>query len=247
MNAESQLLVLLTALGLFVVNAIVRRRSASLRPLAPIAQLPRFAAESLEANRPLHLALSGVTLGGADTLLALVGADFLVLSAKQIGIGSTSPIYTSNQTSTLTLGRDILRRTFADNPLNKTPFLPSNVRWFPDGRDSVTFAAAVTAMQSDDKLAGNVMVGNYGAELALMLWASQRAKRLNIAHSVQLTGQAVAFAMADSFLLGEEVFAAGGYGDDAGLRNRAVVLDVVRFLVVLVLLVVFIVTLLRGI
>ena len=81
----------------------------------------------------------------------------------------------------------------------------------------------------------------------LMLWASQRAKRLNVAHSAQISGQAVAFAMADSFLIGEELFAAAGYGDDAGLRNRVVVLDVVRFLVVLVLLIVFIVTLLRGI
>ncbi len=246
MTTESQLIVLLTILVIFTINGIVRRRQATLRPLSAVAQLKSFVGESIEASRPLHLSLGNTTIGGGDTLLTLVGADFLYSSARQLAIGDTPPIVTTSETASLSIGRDILRRAYAHT--GRIPFRPLNVRWFPAGGNGIAFAGAVTALQKDDKLAGNVLVGNYGSELALILWASQRHKRANIAHSARLEGQAVAFAMADSYLLGEELFAVSGYTiQDSGLVNRVVVMDVVRFLMVLVLLIVFVITLARGI
>lgn len=245
MTTEMQLLTVLIILALFVANAIVRPQRVPLRPIRALDRLPSLAEESLESSRPLHLSLGGATLGGQDTLLTLVSAEVLYQTAKQVALGDAPPIVTFSQPATVPIGWDILRRAFSGR---NTFVRPLNVRWLPEGQSRMGFVAGVNALQRDDSLSANVLVGTYGAELALVLWASERANKPHIAHSTHLSGQAVAYGMAQETLLGEEIFAGGAYlSQDVGLLQRVRVLDVVRFVTALALLVVFVVTLSRGI
>jgi hypothetical protein len=89
-------------------------------------------------------------------------------------------------------------------------------------------------MLGDERVSGSVLVGSFGAELALMLEAAARRRQSSIAGSVDLDGQAVAFAMADQALIGEELFVAGAYlGGSATQRGSIVTLDVLRWLLIL--------------
>jgi hypothetical protein len=81
------------------------------------------------------------------------------------------------------------------------------------------------------------MTGSYGPELALILTASKRQQAPSIAVSNQLSGQAVAVAMADYPLIGEEIFVSTPYLDKEGRRAaEAVVMDALRWLLILAML-----------
>lgn len=240
-NSTLQIVAVLFLLIVFVANALVRRRTqSSQRPLAALDMLPRIASQSVETYQPLHVALSDVALGNRDTVLALVGAEFVYESARALAIGNAPALVTMSDPTMLPLSRDALRRAYQLH--KQRTFL--NVRWYPT---ALGLAATATALQRDDRVTGNVFFGNYGAELALPLLAAARHRHPSIAASARLEGQAVAFALADGYLLGEEMFAAAGYlSQDIGLLNRTTTLDVLRWLVVIGVVVWFIAASITG-
>ena len=231
-------------LTLFLI-AIFSRRRKSPFPLRRIAAYERVAGmigRAIEADRPLHLSLGSAGIGGANTLLALAGAEMAYQISLQAAIGDQSPIVTTSEASTLPLAQTTLRDAYRTRNLaNRYRF--TSARWYPSGSRSLAFAAAITAMMSDDRVAGNVMTGSYGPELALILTASQRHRAPSIAVSNQLSGQAVAMAMADYPLIGEEIFVSTPYLDKEGARSsEAVVMDVLRWLLILAMLAGFVAT-----
>jgi len=224
-----------------VMQFILRRRDAfPLRPIAAFDRVPRLVSESIEAGSPMHFSLGISGIGGEQTLISLAGAELFYQITKQTTIGDRSPIITVAQTEAIPLGVDTLRRAFQKtNHLDR--YDPLSVRWYPSGRRVLAFAAAITAMQNEDHVSSHVLAGSFGSELALIADAAQRQDRPVLAVSDQLTGQAVAFAMADEVLIGEEIFAASGYlSDDAGYVAIAITTDVLRWTLVLALLAVFI-------
>lgn len=225
-------------LTLFLI-AIFSRRRKNPFPLRRITAYERVAAlvgRSIEADRPLHISLGSAGIGGANTLLALAGAEMAYQIALQTAIGDQSPIVTTSEGSALPLAQTALRDAYRTRNLpNRYRF--SSARWYPSGSRSLAFAAAITAMMADDKVAGNVLTGSYGAELALILANSTRRSTPSIAVSNQLSGQAVAVALADHPLIGEEIFVSTPYLDNQGARAAgAVVMDVLRWLLILAML-----------
>ncbi|MDQ7025576.1 MAG: hypothetical protein Q9P01_04185 [Anaerolineae bacterium] len=235
MEATTQFTALILILLVFILNALVRRHDrAQMRRIRAFAIVPQITGESIEANRPLHVSLGGATIGGDTTLLALVGKEFIYYLTREVVIGDASPIFTVSDTTALPLTMDTLRRAYNAEGRSDA-FLALSGRWYPSG-NRLAFAAALMTMQADDQVSGNVLTGRYGAELALVLNASNRHKKGSIAVSDRLDGQAVAYALATEALIGEEIFAAPGYlSDDVSLTNRNIVLDRVRWLLILVL------------
>ncbi len=229
MDSGTQLIALAILLLVFIGNVVFgRRRRQVLRPLQALTLVPRLTGESIEAGRPLHLSLGSAQVGTSDTLIALAGADFLYEMTRQVAVGDAAPIITTSSGVTLPLVQNTLQRTYAGLP---TPLggAASTARWYPAGTRSLAFAAALSTMQGEDRLSGNVLAGSYGVELALILDASIRHDNPTIAVSDQLEGQAVAYAMADGVLIGEEVFAAPAYLSDApNFLVRTQVIDRLR-------------------
>ena len=86
-----------------------------------------------------------------------------------------------------------------------------------------------------ERPSGHVLVGSYGAELALILMGTSRRRVPTIAASDQLDGQAIAYVMSDAPLIGEEVFVSNAYlGESA--RTETTALDLLRWLVILTML-----------
>lgn len=231
----NQLFALILILLAFVVNALVRRRERVLRRIGAFDVVPNMTGESIEANRPLHVSLGSATLGGDTTLLALVGKEFVYYLTREVSIGDASPVFTVSDTATVPLAMDTLRRAYiAEGHANA--FVAFNARWYPAGTRSLAFAAALMTLQSDDNLSGNILVGRYGAELALVLDAAYRHNKPTIAMSDRLDGQAVALALADEALIGEEIFAAPGYlSHEPAVTSSIIAIDRLRWLLILVL------------
>lgn len=248
-DTTTQITSILIILLVLVITAVMSRRRRNpftLRPIAAFAQMPSFARRSIEADRPVHLSIGSAGLGGESTILAIASAELAYQVALRASVGGASPILTLSDTSALPLGQDTIRRAYQSRGLGER-FRASSVRWYPSGSRSLAFAAAITAMMSDDDITANILAGSFGPELALIMDSSARRGIPALAVSDQLEGQAVAYAMADEPLIGEEIFAGGAYlGGSPSQTTESVTIDIVRWLLVIAIVAAFILTIRGG-
>ncbi len=244
MDSTAQAISFFIVLIALVTNVVVRRNRFPQRDIPALSALPVMAGTSIETNKPLHMSFGDAAVGDRDTLLALASADFFYASARAVALGETAPIVTVGSATTLQVARDMLRRAHTDSQA-AAEFRPFNVRWIPGA--GYALAAMTSAMTRDDRLSGHLIAGNYGPEIALPLWSGEQSGVLTLATSTRLAGQAVAYALADHTLIGEEIFAAGGYvTDDPGLSNRVLVMDLARWLLIAALFIGAVVSFARG-
>ena len=236
---ETRLLTILILVLAFATIAIgtqvIRRRRNAfpVRAIRAYEALAPMVGAAIEANRPVHLSAGSAGLGSANTVLALANAELFYRVAQQAAIGATSPYITTSDTTALPLAYDTLRRAYQSRGRIQN-YRSSSVRWYPAGPRSLAFAALLTTSMGINNVYGNVLVGSFGPELALIAEAAARRDQALIAASDQLEGQAVAYAMSDQPLIGEEMFAAGAYlGDEASYRAALVTQDLLRWLLII--------------
>jgi len=231
----SMVILLLT----LVVVAVPSRRRTWLRRIPAYDMMTSLTGLAIEANRPLHVSLGSAGIGGTQTLLALASAELAYYFSMHAAVGDVSPLITVSDTSALPIAQDALRRAHAAQGLAGS-YRATAAHWYPAGTRSIAFAAAITGLMAAESVSSNVMAGSYGPELALVLNASRRRGLNSIAVSDHLEGQAVAYAMADYPLIGEEVFVAPSYlDDDPTTSHRAVAIDVLRWLLIIAMIVGF--------
>jgi hypothetical protein len=228
------ILVLTMAVSVVTTQFIRRRRNlVALRRIPAYDALPLAIGEAIESNRPVHVSFGSTGLGGTSTLLTLATGELFYQVAERAAIGTTAPILTVSDPTAIPLGQDMLRRAYRSRGL-LSRYPRGSVRWYPSGPRSLAFAAALTATLGDDRVASNILVGSFGPELALVAETAIRRDQTLIATSVELEGQAVAYAMSGEPLIGEEVFTAGAYLDSTPSHVAALVAqDLLRLLLIL--------------
>jgi hypothetical protein len=244
----SFLIILFTLVVTAFTTSFARRRRFpyTLRRIAAFDHMPSFVGRAIEADRPLHVSLGSAGLGGDTTLLAIASAELAFQLSQRAAIGDTSPILTLSDASAFPLAQDELRRAYDSRGLGGR-FRASSARWYPQGSRSLAFAAAISVMMRDDDISSNIFAGSYGPELALMMDASKRYKLPAIAVSNQLEGQAVAFAMSDYPLIGEEIFSAAAYLQGTPTQTaQSVTIDVLRWGLVIAMLIGFVAALINN-
>jgi len=226
------LVVTLIVILLATAVARLRRQSIVLRHHPAYAAMPLRVSEALEADRTIHFSFGSLMPAGMTTPLMVASAEAFTLLATRAAVGARTPLLTMSEVSALPLAYDVLRRAYRLRG-RTDQFRNDAVQWYPDGPRSLAFAAALTAAMSDEKVSANIFMGSFGPELALVLDAAQRRGQSAIAASDQLEGQAVAYAMSDEVLIGEEMFAGGAYlGGSAAQVGAVVALDMLRVLLI---------------
>ncbi len=227
LQVYSVLFVLATVVLVYTARFFHERRGRRRRQrqLAGIDQIPQWTTQSIESNRPLHLAFGDAGVGGENTPAALAEAEFFYHIIQRANSSDMPPIVSLSAAAAVPLGQDTLRRAW-----HKGDYL-SRLQWYPQ---DLAYAGAVTASMAVDEPVAHIMAGGFGAELALMLDSADRRGQASLAVSDRLDGQAVAYALADHALIGEELFAASSYvSEDGGGRIDAATLDVWRGLIIL--------------
>lgn len=233
----SILFVLVTVFLVYTARFLqARRTSTALRPLAGFDRIPIWVGQSIEANRPLHLSLGSAGVGGNSTILSLAGAEFFYFVVQEATIGDVSPIISTTSTAAIPLAQDTLRRAYQSKNFSSR-YKASRARWYPEGNRSMAYAAALTGMMKVENPEAHILAGSFGPELALILDAAHHQGQPTFVVSDQLEGQAIAFALSDEYLIGEEVFASPAYvSDDPADKAETVVVDLWRGLLILILL-----------
>ncbi len=240
MDSTTQFLSIIIILITLVVLSVGRRRTTLvLRPIAAYDALPMLIGAAIEQDRPVHVSLGSAGVGGTSTALALASAELFYRVVQRASISPVAPILTVSEPTAIPLAYTTMRRAYDARGLIYN-YNSSGVRWYPAGARSLAFAAALTAMLADDRVGANVLVGSFGPELALIADAAYRRNQPVIAASDQLEGQAVAYALADQPLIGEELFTAGAYLGDQ--PRTVITLDTLRWLLILAMIAIAVVT-----
>ncbi|GAB1420675.1 hypothetical protein MASR2M15_07860 [Anaerolineales bacterium] len=240
------LLVAFVVTVLAISNNSRRKKRVLFRTMDSVERLPIIISSAMESGSPMHLGMSRVTIGTDTTLLTLAGAEWFYQTVKQLAIADPSPIISVSETATLPVAMDTLRRAYlARNRISE--YRAFRTRWIPSGDKNLTYAAALSAMTRDDDLGGHLLMGRWGHELALVMDTAHQHRIPVLATSTRLEGQAVAYAMAPDTLIGEEIFGINAYlSDQKQFDGVNLATDTLRWIVVIIMVILFILIGVRG-
>jgi hypothetical protein len=230
------------ALGLLGLAALLllgltlwRRRSpAILRPIEAYERLNRAVGLAVEQGTRLHISLGRGNLSTTRGGSALAGLAMLRRLTERTSASDRPPIVTSGDASLAILSQDTLHAGYrAAGAEDQYRFSTGRLA----GLTPFSYAAATMPMEHDENVSANVVLGNLGAESALIAEASERENSSLIAASDDLSAQAIFYAAAQEPLIAEELFAAGAYiGAGASHGASLQVQDILRWLVILAIL-----------
>jgi hypothetical protein len=241
---DSVLVAGVIALGLvftIVGTMLVRRWRPALRPIRAFAAMPPLVDEAIESDRSVHFSLGNAGVGEQSTLTALAGAEVLHTLTERAAIGDRSPTVTMSDALGLALAQDTLRRAYAARGMPDR-FRATAASWLPNGPNSLAFAAGAASLAADENASANVLVGRFGPEMIVIGEMGARRDMLQVAGSDLLEGQAVAYAISDMPLIGEEMFVGGAYlSRDPVHRGSVLAQDALRVVMIVAIVLAFIV------
>jgi hypothetical protein len=211
MNGLALGFLILFGLLIGVYTALARRKGAppvALRPMDSFDNLPKTVGEAVESGRRLHIALGSGALGQADTATTVAGLNALNLISTVAVVSDKPPVITTTDGAAAFVAQDLLKQVYTrQHALERYAGDEARVA----GLTPISYQAALAPMLSDETVAGNVILGPTGPEVALLTEAGQRGKVSTLAGSDNPATQAVLFAAADDVLLGEDVYAVSAY------------------------------------
>jgi len=227
-------IVVLTSIGIVIAALLVGRKPPTFRDIPAFRQIRRAVSMVVEDGSRLHISL------GRGSLLTPFGASALAGLSMLRQLGETTSL--SDRPSIATSGDGVVNLA-AQNTLRSAHEALRISKPFDINRGQLTgltpfsYAAGALPIMRDNQISTNVLIGNYGIEIALMTEAAEREGSAGVAASDNLPAQAVLYATTPGTLIGEELFAAGAY-NQAGNFHIASLLaqDVLRWLVILALL-----------
>lgn len=224
-------------------SARTQRVFFPLRRLPAYQTMPQLVGAAIEAGRPIHVSLGGAGIGGASTASALAATDLLYQLGRRAAIGASAGartptvIATASDPTAYPLAYSTLRYAAAERNKLGVARLYDSAQWYASGTRSLAFAGVLSALYGIDQAASVALAGTFSVEMALPLEAAARRRLPTLATSDQLEGQAVAYAMAERSLIGDEAFVPGAYlGNRASDLATALTIDALRYLVIAALL-----------
>lgn len=240
----SNLLILATILASGVLLLWLTRRlqraepgrlPPPLRPINSYQAINQQVGRAVESGRRLHLALGRGPLTGTATPVTIAALAVLDELAAEASAGGEMPVVTTGDGTLTPAAQDSVRLAYRRAGRSRE-YSSTAVEFIADNDYPISYAAGVTEAIHRTNLAGNVMVGRFGPELAIMGEAAQRANVEQIAGTDDPTGLAVGAALTENLLIGEEFLAAGAYLEGEADQVAALqTQDLLRWVVIVVI------------
>lgn len=218
-------------LGLLLLRS---KRPPVFRDIPALTRLRQAVGLVVEDGSRLHVSLGRGALNTPQSASALAGLALLHRLANLTSAGDQPPIVTSGDATLAILSQDTLQA--AAKFSERASFDPTTGRL--TGLTPFAYAAGAIPSIRDENVSANLLMGNFGVEVALLTDAVERENTFVLAGSDNLTAQAVIYASAQEPLIGEEIFAAGAYVESGPLHTASLtVQDILRWLIIAVILV----------
>jgi len=224
----------LAAILLLAFTFLRRKTPAILRRIEAYERLNRAVGLAVENGTRLHISLGRGNLFTSRGGSALAGLALLRRITERTSVSDRPPIATSGDATLAILSQDTMLAGYrAAGAEEQYRFSTGRLT----GLAPFSYAAGTMPIARDENVSATVVLGDLGAEAALVAEAADRENNSLIAASDNLSAQAILYASAQEPLIGEELFAAGAY-TGAGPTHEASlnVQDILRWLVILAML-----------
>ncbi|MDO9128807.1 MAG: hypothetical protein Q7U34_02975 [Anaerolineales bacterium] len=232
----------LTGFGFVILSAILmaslaflRRKSTPVfREIPAFARLQKAIGLAVEEGSRLHISLGRGGLTTPQSAAELAGLEMLRRVAELTSASDRPPVATSGDGAVAILSQDALQAS--DQAVLSTGHDVTAARLA--GLTPFSYAAGTLLVMRDEKVSANILIGNFGIEVALLTDAAERENSSSLAASDNLPAQAILYASAQDALIGEELFAAGAYVKARPFHTASLIVqDSLRWLVVIAILV----------
>lgn len=228
-------IVVIAALLLVAFTFLRRRTPAVLRHIAAFERLNHAIGLAVENGTRLHISLGRGNLFTARGASAFAALAMLRRLAESTSVSDRPPIVTSGDASLSILSQDTLQAGYKAAGAEEQ-YRASTGRL--TGLTPFAYAAGTIPVTRDENVSANVVLGDFGAEAALLAEAADRENTHLIAASDNLSAQSVFYVAAQDPLIGEELFAAGAYvGAGPSHEASLQVQDVLRWLIIVAILI----------
>ncbi len=202
--------IVLSFIGLLITFAILDRKQPyeNLRYIPAFHKLKRGIGQAVEAGRKLHLAAGFSNLSDTHAGVAFASLNLLRRIAHITAISDQPPVSTSGDPVLSLLMQETARSAFQTMG-EEDRYDPSSHQLC--GITPTAYVAGTLPTLQDELVSVNVIAGNLGAEVGILIDAAERNQSLVVGGSDNLSAQAVLFASVSDPLIGEELFASGAY------------------------------------
>ena len=228
-------LLVLVVLLYLLTRSVQAGRTAVLRPMTSYEGLTGQIGRAIESGRQLHLTLGQASLVGSANPTSVSAMAVLDSLARDGCANGTPPLVTVGEGTLLPLAQGSIQHALSE--ANRSgDFDLSLTQFVAHDTDPFAYSAGVGALLQQ-RVASNIMMGRFGPELAIIAAAANRQTVEPVIGTDDPTALAVAVAMADDVLIGEELFATGAYLQGSPSQIASLQLqDILRWVVVLFIL-----------
>ena len=227
------LLFILVSAGLLFAFSLPEGRTRSrvaLRPVQTFQRLQRAIGLAVENGTRLHVSIGQASIVSPNNASALVGLSTLERVGFLSSVSDRPPVATSGDGSLAILCQDTLRAAYR---ISNNPELYDPTQARLAGPTPFSYAVGAVPVIYDERVSANILVGNFGPEVAFLIEAGEKRNSFMVAASDAISAQSVVYATAGEPLIGEELFAIPAYlqagqTHQAGLRAQ----DILRWVVV---------------
>ena len=237
--------VVIVVLMLLLLRQRIRAgRDLMLRPLSGFTSLKKQVAQAIETGKKLHISIGQAGLIGPDSMTSIAATQIVDSLAKDGCANGTPPLVTVGEGTLLPLALTQIRAAY-EKAGRLDEFNSHQAVFVASETASIPYAGGVSTEIFQNKIASNVLAGRFGEEVALMADAGTRKQVEQVIGSNNPVALAVATAVTDNVLIGEELLAAGAYLEQNPNQLASVQLqDILRWIIVIVILAVSIIELL---
>jgi len=223
--------VLIGAAAIFLLAVFDRKKAAGVfRPIVGFQRLRRAIGLAVEDGKRLHVTLGEASVLSSNSASALVGLSTLERIAQLSIISDRPPMATSGDGSLSILSQDTLRAAYRKGNAMEQ-YDPK--RGLLTGPTPFSYVAGAIPIIHDESISANILVGSFGAEVALLTDAIERENAFSMAASDSLIAQAALYATASEPLIGEELFAIPAYLQASSFHTASLkAQDILRWLVI---------------
>ncbi|MBN1305476.1 MAG: hypothetical protein JXA13_13640 [Anaerolineales bacterium] len=231
----ASLVLALISAGALASLAILRRKTnASFREIPAYSQLNHSIGLAVEDGTRIHISLGSSNMISERSATAFAGLGMVYRLAEHTSASDQPPIASSGDGMISILSQDTLKNAYANAGADDR-YDPTTRRL--TGLTPYSYAAGAIPIMLDEKVSTNVLIGNFGNEIALFTDTAERKNAHSLATTDNLVSQAILFASMEKPVVGEELYAAGAYiKPDPSHSASLTIQDVLRWLIVISLL-----------
>lgn len=219
--------------GIFYFTSI--KDIFEIRKFLSIKNLKKSIGLSIENGKGVHVSLGKSNLTNIHGAASFIGLETLNQIIDQSVLSDNPPVTTAGSGDVT-----LLAQTKHENTLLEKSASSTDIGSFAylSGATNMSYIAGTIPVAGDKDLSTQVLVGNLGPEIGLIIDTCEKKNHFTLPATDNLEGQSVSYAFSENALIGEEIFSIPSQLSNKTIfKTSLLVQDLLRWLLIVVIIV----------